>query len=476
MGSVAQPSGKISVKERTLRIKGLPDDFVSEELSDIASHYGVVEKCFLNDDKTAVVTFSSQQSAKEALAKLNSLEIRNSKLQAEIVFSMKTNGPSNKFSTLQNNRNKTNCPVKILVASELVGAIIGKKGATIKNITTQHKARVDVHGKENSGLAEKIISIYGQPDNCSNALREILKVVESESVDHEHGTLLLKMLVEDRYCGRIIGKEGKIIKKLKEETDTKISVSNMQDMMSIYPDRVIAIRGAIDNIIRAQSSISQKLNEFMERDVASNALLCNMAVPGGIVPNSLRRPLGSDFVNNLQGDQRSVQSEMCQIIVPNSIVGSIIGTGGSIIKQIMQDSNAHVVVEPKNEKDENMERIVTIKGTADACWKASYFIFEKVKGEGMVGSDDRLKTGLMVPAALIGRVIGKNGKNVREVQRMTGATIKLCDNQKDQSDEVLVEVFGNFMATQGAHNRIRALISQPVQGPPRTQRGDRNNV
>jgi len=33
------------------------------------------------------------------------------------------------------------------------------------------------------------------------------------------------MLSDDRYCGRIIGKEGKMIKKIREDTSTKITVS-----------------------------------------------------------------------------------------------------------------------------------------------------------------------------------------------------------------------------------------------------------
>jgi len=37
-------------------------------------------------------------------------------------------------------------------------------------------------------------------------------------------------------------------------------------------------------------------------------------------------------------------TELCQIYVPNSAVGAIIGAGGSIIKQIMMDSSAHVTV------------------------------------------------------------------------------------------------------------------------------------
>lgn len=37
--------------------------------------------------------------------------------------------------------------------------------------------------------------------------------------------IMLKMITDDRYCGRIIGKEGKMIKKIREDTSTKITVS-----------------------------------------------------------------------------------------------------------------------------------------------------------------------------------------------------------------------------------------------------------
>ena len=38
----------------------------------------------------------------------------------------------------------------------MVGAIIGKDGATIRNITQLTKARVDVHRRENLGSMEKV--------------------------------------------------------------------------------------------------------------------------------------------------------------------------------------------------------------------------------------------------------------------------------------------------------------------------------
>ena len=64
-------------------------------------------------------------------------------------------------------------------------------------------------------------------------------------------------------------------------------------------------------------------------------------------------------------------NDMCQVAVPNSAVGAIIGAGGSNIKQIIRDSNAFVTIEPKkdNDPDPAVERIVTIKGSQDAQWR-----------------------------------------------------------------------------------------------------------
>ena len=36
-------------------------------------------------------------------------------------------------------------PLRILVSSDMVGSIIGRGGATIRNITQESRARVDVH-------------------------------------------------------------------------------------------------------------------------------------------------------------------------------------------------------------------------------------------------------------------------------------------------------------------------------------------
>ena len=79
-------------------------------------------------------------------------------------------------------------------------------------------------------------------------------------------------------------------------------------------------------------------------------------------------------------------------------------------------------------------------------------MFEKMKIEGFSGNDDvRLKTTIRIPKSTVGRIIGKGGKNVREIQRLTGGIIKLPQDQTQilqAVEDVPVEVYGNFMAAQ----------------------------
>ena len=44
-----------------------------------------------------------------------------------------------------------------------------------------------MHRKDNSGSTEKGITIYGSPDNCDNACREILDVMTQEAANTNRG-------------------------------------------------------------------------------------------------------------------------------------------------------------------------------------------------------------------------------------------------------------------------------------------------
>lgn len=115
---------------------------------------------------------------------------------------------------------------RILVLKDLVGAIIGRGGGTIRQITQETHARVDVHRKESSSASENIIMIYGNPDNCSQACRRILEVMQQEAKSlNRPDEIQLKILAANNLIGRIIGKGGNTIRRIMQQTDTKITIN-----------------------------------------------------------------------------------------------------------------------------------------------------------------------------------------------------------------------------------------------------------
>ena len=85
--------------------------------------------------------------------------------------------------------------------------------------------------------------------------------------------------------------------------------------------------------------------------------------------------------------------------------------------------------------------------------QAQYLIFEKMREEGFVaGTEDvRLTIEILVPSTQVGRIIGKGGQNVRELQRVTGSIIKLSEQQSTSpsaDEEATVQIIGPFFSVQ----------------------------
>ena len=71
----------------------------------------------------------------------------------------------------------------------------------------------------------------------------------------------------------------------------------------------------------------------------------------------------------------------------------------------------------------------------------------------------------------VGRIIGKGGQNVRELQRVTGSIIKLPEHTATTpaDEETTVHIIGPFFSVQSAQRRIRALLA--VTNPPPASSG-----
>ncbi|XP_063393909.1 insulin-like growth factor 2 mRNA-binding protein 1 isoform X1 [Cydia fagiglandana] len=391
----------------------------------------------------------------------------------------------------------TDFPLRLLVQSDMVGAIIGRQGSTIRLITQQSRARVDVHRKDNVGSLEKAITIYGNPENCTNACKRILEVMQQEANNTNKGEISLKILAHNNLIGRIIGKGGTTIKRIMQETDTKITVSSINDINSFNLERIITVKGTIENMAKAESQISAKLRQSYENDLqvlAPQSIMFPGLHPmammstgrGGFCgatppfPPPIYAPMaGQGGAQQGAGDSQ----ETTYLYIPNNAVGAIIGTKGSHIRNIIRFSNASVKIAPleqdkqvEGQNNAQPERKVTIVGSPEAQWKAQYLIFEKMREEGfMSGSDDvRLTVEIVVASSQVGRIIGKGGQNVRELQRVTGSLIKLPEQpqqqgQPPQDHDTTVHIVGPFYSVQSAQRRIRAMVAQ-ASAPGRHRR------
>lgn len=234
--------------------------------------------------------------------------------------------------------------------------------------------------------------------------------------------ICLKILAHNNLIGRIIGKSGNTIKRIMQETETKITVSSINDINSFNLERIITVKGAIDKMSRAESQISSKLRHSYENDL--QAMAPQSIMFPGLHPMAMMSTAG----NGMGFPSRSVYpgpgypmyqppaglppgagdiQETTFLYIPNNAVGAIIGTKGSHIRNIIRFSGASVKIAPLEEKSlENPipnERKVTIIGSPEAQWKAQYLIFEKMRDEGFTsGNDDvRLTVEILVASSQV---------------------------------------------------------------------------
>ncbi|CAG0882128.1 unnamed protein product [Darwinula stevensoni] len=151
-------------------------------------------------------------------------------------------------------------------------------------------------------------------------------------------TLTIRLLMQGKEVGSIIGKKGEIVTRFREKSGAKINISD-----GSCPERIVTITGPTDSIIKAFGLICNKFEEDM-----ANA----PSIGSGTVP---RPPI------------------TLRLIVPASQCGSLIGKGGSKIKEIREVTGASIQVASEMLPN-STERAVTVSGAAEAIQQCIYHI------------------------------------------------------------------------------------------------------
>uniref|UniRef100_A0A3Q2DTC5 Insulin-like growth factor 2 mRNA binding protein 2a n=1 Tax=Cyprinodon variegatus TaxID=28743 RepID=A0A3Q2DTC5_CYPVA len=474
------------LRSRKIQIRNIPPHLQWEVLDGLLAQYGTVENVeqVNTDTETAVVnvTYATKEEAKVAIEKLTGHQFDDYSLKVSYIMDMDAASPVQAPRTRRGGRSsrdqgtpqpgpsggfgsprlrQPDFPLRMLVPTQFVGAIIGKEGLTIKNVTKQTQSKVDIHRKENAGAAEKPITIHSTPEGCSSACQMILDIMHKEANETKTTEEIpLKILAHNSLVGRLIGKEGRNLKKIEEETGTKITISSLQDLTIYNPERTITVKGSLEACCKAEVEIMNKLREAYENDLAAiNSHSPHLSGLYGVPPASA-----------MPHQHSAPEQEVVYLFIPTQAVGALIGKKGQHIKQLAHFAGASIKIAPAESPDV-AERMVIITGTPEAQFKAQGRIFGKLKEENFFSGKEevKLETHIKVPSSAAGRVIGKGGKTVNELQNLTSAEVIVPrDQTPDDNDEVFVKISGHFFASQVHKHQydILQMLQHPVVFDP----------
>lgn len=292
-------------KSNKIVVRQLPKDVEWEDFQKLLDQYGEVVQCDHAgnvDNPTAIVTYKTSDEAHVAIEKLNNHEYKGNAMKVSLAQDRSNAHNRNNTRRAPNNNNNnrsamngdisggyggggngrplsSEMPLRMVVNAKCVGAIIGQGGSNIRQITKDSKARcvVDVSRglRDQVGNVEKVINIYGTPDNASKACIKILEIVQREMQNDQanQGKPIepeLKLRAHNNLVGRLIGKGGGTIKKIMEETGCTVFVSNIGELSPFNMERTITIKGtSLDKMSQAEQKISNKLRQCFENDITN---------------------------------------------------------------------------------------------------------------------------------------------------------------------------------------------------------------
>ena len=152
-------------------------------------------------------------------------------------------------------------------------------------------------------------------------------------------------------------------------------------------------------------------------------------------------------------------------IVPQHLVGRIIGRSGANINQIRQSSGAVVDVQ---DSEDGVTAIVTLQGSNNARAKARAAIDILIKPRPQNNHThtavppavaQEMKDTFQIPRAVVGRIIGRGGANIKELQDDSGARVDVCDDTNDPEFS-LVTLRGTAAAMALAREEINSVVEQ----------------
>uniref|UniRef100_A0A671RM12 Poly(rC)-binding protein 4-like n=1 Tax=Sinocyclocheilus anshuiensis TaxID=1608454 RepID=A0A671RM12_9TELE len=300
-----------------------------------------------------------------------------------------------------------------------------QENESCSSVQISSSARINI---SEGSCPERIITITGATECVFRAFTMItLKLEEDLAALVANGTVTskppvtLRLVIPASQCGSLIGKGGSKIKEIREKTGAQVQVAG--DLLPNSTERGVTISGSQDAIIQCVRLICTVILEsppkgatipyrpnpapgavliagnqvFETSEFASHPLfsvaqggldlqqaytvqnqygiphselakLHQLSMQHGLAP--IAQPTATPVLS--AGIESSSQTASQELLIPNDLIGSIIGRQGTKINEIRQVSGAQIKI--GSQLDSTSDRHVTITGSPISINLAQYLI------------------------------------------------------------------------------------------------------
>lgn len=144
-------------------------------------------------------------------------------------------------------------------------------------------------------------------------------------------------------------------------------------------------------------------------------------------------------------------------------VGRVIGKGGEMIRDLQARSSCRIDVDQN--VPQGQPRVITYRGTrrtVDFAKKLVYMLCQENASEADLPLGDAKQEHILVPAQSVGKIIGRSGEMIRELQSRSHAKIQV-DHHKHTGMEQQkhVTITGTELAVSKAKEMVLFLVANP---------------
>uniref|UniRef100_A0A3B3TUN7 Vigilin n=1 Tax=Poecilia latipinna TaxID=48699 RepID=A0A3B3TUN7_9TELE len=364
-------------------------------------------------------------------------------------------------SRMENERTKD-----LIIEHRLHRAIIGQKGEKIKEV--RDKFPEVIINFPDPAQKSDIVQLRGPRNEVEKCSKFMQKMV-AEMVENSQ---TLSVPIFKQFHRNIIGKGGANIKKIREETNTKIDLpaENSNSEMIVITgkkanceaarNRILAIQKELANITEMDVSIPSKLHNLL---IGSKGRLVRsiMEECGGVHIHFPTEGSGIDKVT-IRGPVEEVEKAKQQLLAlaeekhpsttkPLTLYEYhkfLIGKGGGNIRKVRDSTGARIIFPTSEDKD---QELITVVGTEEAVRTAQKELEELIKS-----LDNIVEDTMNVDPKHHRYFVARRGQVLRDLADEYGGVMVSFPRTASQSDKVTLK--GAKECVEAAKKRMQEIV------------------